>query len=213
MKRDGKPVLDVHAFRGLLWKFLGDDWPLEQKRELFNVFNDALLEYQWKRKPDIIFRSQRLSGRVVDLWRCEELPDSGAAPQPPWHLPNAQNPPIKMSGESGLVSRATLAGSGLTGPLVGNNVWRYSSSDSSTAISGVAGYFTGQGFGGRTGPNSTSPPPVGMRLGDLVIHTETSAGATPGKATLMSVTGSTADQASTLSSSGYNNAKYDVTAQ
>jgi len=67
MKRDGKPVLDVHAFRGLLWKFLGDDWPLEQKRELFNVFNDALLEYQWKRKPDIIFRSQRLSGRVVDL--------------------------------------------------------------------------------------------------------------------------------------------------
>jgi len=87
------------------------------------------------------------------------------------------------------------------------------SSDSSTAISGVAGYFTGQGFGGRTGPNSTSPPPVGMRLGDLVIHTETSAGATPGKATLMSVTGSTADQASTLSSSGYNNAKYDVTAQ
>jgi hypothetical protein len=120
---------------------------------------------------------------------------------------SASNPPILMSGPAGLVSQGSQSRAD-----GGAQTWLYRSSDSSTAISATTGYFTGQGYGSRTGANSSTPPPVGMRLGDLVCHTESPAGATPGKVTWMSVIASTADQASTLGSSAFNT-KYNVTVQ
>lgn len=126
---------------------------------------------------------------------------------------SGNNQPIKMSAESSLVSRAT-GSVGLTSALAGNNIWIYRSSDGSTVIS-ATGYFAGEGVDsrgsvGKTGANSATPPPVGMRPGDLLLNCETSAGNNPGRVTWHAVTGSTADQLSTSASTGYG-AKYDVT--
>jgi hypothetical protein len=85
----------------------------------------------------------------------------------------------------------------------GTATWLYRSSDPSTAVK-ATGYFAGCGSGSR-GANA-----FGMKVGDVVICAENSAGATPGRTTMHSVITSTANVASTSASSGFS-ASYDVT--
>jgi hypothetical protein len=82
-------------------------------------------------------------------------------------------------------------------------VWHYRSSDASTDVA-AAGYFAAVGRGSRGGAG------YGMNIGDVVIVSESSGGGTPGRTTMHSVKASTANQASTSASSGYN-AAYNVT--
>lgn len=84
----------------------------------------------------------------------------------------------------------------------GITVWKYLSADTVTTVKG-AGYFAGMGAGGR----ATN---YGMKLGDVVIVTESTNGAAPGRTYMGAVSGSTANQASTSASTGWN-AAYDVT--
>jgi len=98
-------------------------------------------------------------------------------------------------------------------------VWTYRSSDAATAVN-ATGYFSKMGAGSRwpssmanttstTGSGVLNGTP-GMRYGDLVLCQESSGGATPGRCTWHAVTGSTADQASTSASTGWNTS-YDIT--
>jgi hypothetical protein len=76
-----------------------------------------------------------------------------------------------------------------------------------TAVSSAiiaTGFWQGYGAGSR-GSN-----PVGMQLGDVLMHIASTGSATPGRVTMHSVIGSTSNVASTSLSSGYN-AAYDVT--
>lgn len=68
----------------------------------------------------------------------------------------------------------------------------------------TAGFFAGMGYGGRSGHQA------GMRVGDLLLHTQVTTAAEPVRATLHVVTGSTADQASTSASTGWG-ANFNVT--
>lgn len=97
-----------------------------------------------------------------------------------------------------------IAPMGLTGlsPVAPGALWFYRSSDANAAVT-ATGYFTRCGYGSRSGPQ------VGMRVGDVVICAESSAGASPGKISMHAVTASTADQASTSASTGYT-AGYNV---
>lgn len=73
------------------------------------------------------------------------------------------------------------------------------------------GFWQGYGEGSRG--NSNSPTwynSVGMRVGDVLMHISTTNSATPGRVSLHSVIGVSANVASTVLSSGYN-AAYDVT--
>jgi hypothetical protein len=94
---------------------------------------------------------------------------------------------------------------GLTGASGG--VWLYSSTHAATAAT-VNGFFASAGAGSRSTANNGAGN-VGMRIGDIVIVAESTGGATPGRATLHTVTASTADQASTSASTGYR-AGYNV---
>jgi len=75
----------------------------------------------------------------------------------------------------------------------------------STAVSAAiiaTGFWSACGYGSRSG--------VGMRVGDLLLHTQLTTAGVPVKATLHAVVASTANQASTIASSGFN-AAYDIT--
>lgn len=87
-------------------------------------------------------------------------------------------------------------------------MYLYTSSDAATDITATA-YFAGAGAGGRP-LSSDSGRAHGMRYGDIVMNRESSGGVTPGRVTLHAVTASTADQASTVGSTGYNT-MYNVT--
>lgn len=86
----------------------------------------------------------------------------------------------------------------------GVGVWKYLSADDVTTVK-AAGFFAGMGAGGH----ATN---YGMKIGDVVIVTESTAGTVPGRTYMGAVNGSTADQASTSASSGFK-ASYDVTVQ
>lgn len=76
-----------------------------------------------------------------------------------------------------------------------------------TAVSSAVcatGFWAGYGAGGR-GSN-----PVGMQLGDVLIHVASTGATFPGRVTLHSVIGSTANVASTSASSGFT-AAFDIT--
>jgi hypothetical protein len=80
-------------------------------------------------------------------------------------------------------------------------VWRYNSSDSAVDIA-VTGYFAGAGAGSN--PAGSSIPVPGVRIGDVILNQESSGSTNFGRCTLHGVIASTANQASTLSSTGYN---------
>lgn len=88
--------------------------------------------------------------------------------------------------------------------ISGQRTWRYTSSDSSTAVS-ATGYFAGAGAGGK----STAYPVFGMRLNDAVMVVMTSGSTSPGRTLMSGVIGSTANQGSTSGSTGFA-AGYDV---
>jgi len=90
----------------------------------------------------------------------------------------------------------------------GPNLFLYRSSEAATDIVG-AGYFTGAGAGGRY-LSSNADRNKGMKYGDVVMNVESSLGASPGRVSMHSVIGSTADQASTAASTGWVTA-YNVT--
>lgn len=75
----------------------------------------------------------------------------------------------------------------------------YSTSDVSST-----GWLKGVGAGSRGGD------PLGVRLGDCVLHQQTTATSKPGFMSVHSVIATSANQASTTSSTGWN-AAYDVT--
>jgi hypothetical protein len=88
------------------------------------------------------------------------------------------------------------------------NTWMYGpgTTNSSTEIAAV-GFFTGCGIGSRAGN------PVGMRVGDpvcVIANTGTTISST-GKVTWHVVLASSANQASTSASSGFNALAFDVT--
>lgn len=90
----------------------------------------------------------------------------------------------------------------------GPNLFTYRSSDASADID-ATGYFQGAGAGSRHLSSNTERA-KGMKYGDVLMNIESSGGASPGRVTLHSVIGSTADQASTSASTGWVTG-YDVT--
>lgn len=79
----------------------------------------------------------------------------------------------------------------------GGSIFRYCSSHAATEITG-AGFFTGCGaqryHSSGTAPYGSigrSTNNIGMRPGDLLVNVESSAGATPGRATWHAITGTT----------------------
>jgi hypothetical protein len=84
-----------------------------------------------------------------------------------------------------------------TGVGPGSALWLRYSSDESTDHQNIAGYYTGvsgppyQTAGPQTGGGSSGV--IGLRLGDVVICVESTAGARPGRVTLHSVLRSTAN--------------------
>lgn len=76
-----------------------------------------------------------------------------------------------------------------------------------TAVSSAiiaTGFWTGVGAGGRSGYQA------GVQVGDLMMHTQVTTAGVPVKATLHVCIASTADQASTSASTGWNTA-YNAT--
>ena len=94
-----------------------------------------------------------------------------------------------------------------TGVARGASVYAYESSDAATDIV-ATGYFAKCGYGSNN-KSSDASYAVGMRYGDLLLNRESSAGASPGRVSWHSVIGTTANQASTSASTGWNTA-YDV---
>ena len=88
-----------------------------------------------------------------------------------------------------------------TGFSGGGAIFLHRSSDAATDIE-ATGFFAGAGYGGRARSTAASKI-IGMRYGDVVVHVESSGGATPGRVTWHSVIGSTADNASTAGSTGW----------
>jgi hypothetical protein len=96
----------------------------------------------------------------------------------------------------------------------GANVWTYCSSDASTNVGNVAGYFKSEGAqpSSNSGQGVLAHSPVGMRGGDLVAVIQSSAGSVPGLVTWHAVIGSTFNQGSTSASSAFSTAAgFDVT--
>ena len=92
----------------------------------------------------------------------------------------------------------------IDGELTGGAaVWKYLGSDTVSTVKG-AGFFAGVGQDSR-GSNAR-----GMKIGDIVICTESTAGSVPGRTYMGAVSASTANQASTSASTGWN-AAYDCT--
>lgn len=69
---------------------------------------------------------------------------------------------------------------------------------------------TATGFWAGVGQGSKGSNPVGMRLGDILMHVASTGATIPGRVTMHSVIASTANVASTSASSGYG-AVYNVT--
>lgn len=87
--------------------------------------------------------------------------------------------------------RSVILNLGVGGPAM----HLYKSSEASSDVS-VIGFFTAGGAYGRN--------PLGnMKVGDLVLVQQTTAGPSPGKVSIHSVIASTANQASTSSSTGW----------
>jgi len=84
------------------------------------------------------------------------------------------------------------------GSSAAGNGWLYRSSDANAAVT-ATGYLAGCGVGSKSGPQ------IGMAIGDVVLCVESSAGASPGKLTMHTVTASTAaiSNASPLPSSAF----------
>jgi len=78
------------------------------------------------------------------------------------------------------------------------SMWRYVSDDAHPAVSAL-GYFAAVGAGGRT-------LSMGVKIGDIVFAQESTSGATPGRVTLHSVIGSSAN--ASTAGTAYN---YDCT--
>lgn len=90
------------------------------------------------------------------------------------------------------------------------SIFIYSSTHTAVEVA-ATGFFAGAGAGGNQAYGSTGTAAgIGMRVGDVVLCVESSGGGTPGRATWHGVTGSTANQASTIASTGFN-AQYNVT--
>jgi len=83
-------------------------------------------------------------------------------------------------------------------------VWRYVSSHASSEIADVPAFFKGVGIGSR-GLNG-----LGVKVGDSVLLVGSSISPIPGESVWTSVLSLTADQASTIASTGYS-ASYDAT--
>jgi hypothetical protein len=92
----------------------------------------------------------------------------------------------------------------------GPSVWFYGSSDAAGVVD-ATGYFAKMGYGSRypssllntTDMDGGLRAPAGLRVGDLMFVQENAAGATPYRLTMHSVTGATANQASTTASTGW----------
>ena len=107
---------------------------------------------------------------------------------------SASNPPI-------LVIDLIPGGS----TMAGGRTWVYGSTHLVSDIT-ATGFFAGCGEGSRNVSNAN----VGLRVGDLLINRSSTDSAAPGRTTMHSVIGSTANQASTSASSGWNTA-YNIT--
>jgi hypothetical protein len=84
-------------------------------------------------------------------------------------------------------------------------IFVFGSTNVSTGITGT-GFLAGHGEGGRTSRN------IGLRRGDIVLHVSSTDAGVPGKVTLHSVIGSTANVASTSASSAFTSSfGYDCT--
>lgn len=93
-------------------------------------------------------------------------------------------------------------------------LWVYQSTHASTAVT-VTGFFAGCGRQPSSAISAPvlarSPNNVAMALGDIVVCAESTGGATPGRATIHTVIGSTFNQASTSGSSAcVTSAGFDV---
>jgi hypothetical protein len=126
---------------------------------------------------------------------------------------SSTNPPVLlvqggMQGEA-LVPSSSLAFNANRAP----QIWHYGSTHVVADIV-ATGFFAACGYGSRSATTPTSAPPnranVGMRIGDLVLARCSSDAAVPGRMTIHSVIASTANQASTVASSGWFTG-YDVT--
>src|SRR3972149_6786140 len=77
----------------------------------------------------------------------------------------------------------------------GVNIWSRVTSDESTDFQNVTGYFTG--IGAQSTDISASVcgggGRLGLKVGDILIHTETTGGTKPGRVTWHSVIASTAN--------------------
>ena len=90
------------------------------------------------------------------------------------------------------------------------SVFVYQSTHTAVEVA-ATGFFAGCGAGGNQNYGATgAAADIGMKVGDIVIASETTSGTNPGRTTLHAVTASTANQASTTASTGYN-AAYNVT--
>ena len=77
----------------------------------------------------------------------------------------------------------------------------HKSSDSAVDVA-VTGYGTAAGAGSRH-RSSDGYKALNLAYGDIMLHVESSNGASPGRCSVHSVVGSTADQASTSASTGF----------
>jgi hypothetical protein len=98
----------------------------------------------------------------------------------------------------------------------GNAMWVYRSSDASTQVGAVVGYFSGAGAqpssNSGQGILAHSTGNIGMRGGDLVAVVQSSNGVGPGLVTWHCVTNSTFNRASTSLSSAFSaGSGFDVT--
>lgn len=74
---------------------------------------------------------------------------------------------------------------GLSG--YGPRLFEYTSTDSSTQVGGIVGYFSGQGRSFNSNVTKGGP----LSIGDIVLNRESSAGATPQRITFHAVNAST----------------------
>lgn len=98
-----------------------------------------------------------------------------------------------------------------TGFKGGAGIWVDVSSDGSTAISNIAGYYRGQAAV-PSGRGQTAPGAAGLRCGDVICHIESSGGSVPGRISWHAITATSAQvsNATPLPSSAFSQA-WDAT--